>query len=127
MLSALLFGLISLIWLAMGLAMIAVPLWWSAWVKRSVADALHRYVAAQGLILGGLILVLGASTHRGYWLWVTVGSLGVAIGMVLLGLGESRRERLLAVWERTPAWACRLAGVMTVTLATLLTIDTMRG
>lgn len=123
MLSALLFGLISLI----RLAMIAVPLWWSAWVKRSVADALHRYVAAQGLILGGLILVSGASTHRGYWLWVTVGSLGVAKGMVLLGLGESRRERLLAVWERTPAWACRLAGVMTVTLATLLTIDTMRG
>lgn len=127
MLSALLFGLISLTWMAMGLAMIAVPLWWSAWIKRSVADPLRRYVAAQGLILGGLILVLGASTHRGYWLWVTVGSLGVAKGMVLLGLRESRRERLLAVWERTPAWACRLAGVMTVTLATLLTIDTMRG
>jgi hypothetical protein len=127
MITAALFGLLSLIWLAVGLAMVATPAWWNQWVRRTMTDALSRFLLLQAMMLGGLVLVLGASTYRGYWLWVFLGALQTAKALILLGAPHSLRERLLAWWERSPLWAHRLAGVTLTVLATLLAIDTLRG
>ena len=127
MVALFLFGLISLIWVAAGAAIMAIPSWWGGWVRRALVDPFRRFLLTQGMILGGLILVLGASTHRAYWLWVTVGLLGVAKALVLLGAPESLCDRILNLYERSPLWAHRLTGLMLVVLGTLLTIDTIRG
>ena len=127
MVALFLFGLISLIWVAAGAAIMAMPSWWSGWARRALVDPFRRFFLTQGMILGGLILVLGASTHRAYWLWVTVGLLGVAKALVLLGAPESLCDRILNLYERSPLWAHRLTGLMLVVLGTLLTIDTIRG
>ena len=107
--------------------MMAIPSWWSGCVRRALVDPFRRFLMTQGMILGGLVLVLGASTHRGYWLWVTVGLVGVGKALTLLGAPESLRDRMLNLWERSPLWAHRLTGLLLVVLATLLTIDTIRG
>ena len=57
-----LLSLISLILVAAGAAIMAMPSWWSGWVRRALVDPLRRFLLTQGMILGGLILVLGAST-----------------------------------------------------------------
>jgi hypothetical protein len=56
-----------------------------------------------------------------------LGVLLVAKALVLLGMPESSRARLIEWWRRSPAWSLRLAGVLQVALATLLVIDTWRG
>ena len=121
-----LLSLISLILVAAGAAIMAMPSWWSGWVRRALVDPLRRFLLTQGMILGGLILILGASTHRGHWLWVTVGLLGVGKALVLLGAPDSLCHRMLNLWERSPLWAHRLSGLMLVVLGTFLTIDTLR-
>lgn len=127
MVTLFLFGLISLIWVATGAVMLAIPSWWSGWVRHALVDPFRRFLLTQGMILGGLVLVLGASTHRGYWLWVTVGLVGVGKALVLLGAPEPLCDHMLNLWERSPLWAHRLTGLLLVVLATLLTIDTIRG
>ena len=121
-----LLSLISLILVAAGAAMMAMPSWWSGWVRRTLVDPFRRFLLTQGMILGGLILVLGASTHRGHWLWVTVGLLGVGKALVLLGAPDSLCHRMLNLWEQSPLWTHRLSGLMLVVLGTFLTIDTLR-
>lgn len=126
MVTLFLFSLISVILVAAGTAMMAMPSWWSGWVRRALVDPFRRFLLTQGMILGGLILILGASTHRGHWLWVTVGMLGVGKALVLLGAPESLCHRMLNLWERSPLWAHRLSGLTLVVLGTFLTIDTIR-
>jgi len=126
MVTLFLLSLISLIFVAAGAAMMAMPSWWSGWVRRALVDPFRRFLLTQGMILGGLILVLGASTHRGHWLWVTVGLLGVGNALVLLGAPDSLCHRMLSLWERSPLWAHRLSGLTLVILVTCLTIDTIR-
>src|SRR5438093_13074806 len=126
MVTLFLFSLISLILVAAGTAMMALPSWWSGWVRRALVGPFRRFLLAQGMILGGLILILGASTHRGHWLWVTVGLLGVGKALVLLGAPESLCDRMLNRWARSPLWAYRLSGLTLVVLGTFLTIDTLR-
>ncbi|TLY17248.1 MAG: hypothetical protein E6K69_02455 [Nitrospirae bacterium] len=126
MVTLFLLSLISLILVAAGAAIMAMPSWWSGWVRRALVDPLRRFLLTQGMILGGLILILGASTHRGHWLWVTVGLLGVGKALVLLGAPDSLCHRMLNLWERSPLWAHRLSGLMLVVLGTFLTIDTLR-
>ena len=121
------FGLISLIWGGMGLAMVVTPSSWNGWVRRSFFDPLRRFILTQSLMLAGLLLIMGATGHQGRWLWVAIGALGVAKALALLGLSHSGREAWLAAWERAPVLAHRLAGVVIVALATLLAIDTLRG
>jgi len=126
MLTGLLGGLISLIWIGVGTAMIALPAWWQVWVRRTMADPLGRLLIAQGLILAGLLLFLGTAPLRGYGLWMAVGSLAVAKGLLWLGLSAAWRDRLLDGWGTWPSWSHRLAGVFLLVLATLLVIDTLQ-
>lgn len=120
-------GVISLIWVGIGVAMIALPAWWQEWVRRALADPLSGLLMAQGMILGGLLLFLGAAPLRGYWLWVVLGSLTTVKGLLLLGISAPLRDRLMERWGRSPAWLHRLAGVLLLALGTLLAVDIVQG
>ncbi|MBM4123354.1 MAG: hypothetical protein FJ246_00120 [Nitrospira sp.] len=127
MLTLPLFGLVALTWLAMGVTMITLPARWRARIGRVLTDPLPRFLLTQGMILGGLVLLVGSSTQEGHWLWVSVGALMVIKGMILLGASPRLRERLLGRWGRIPLWVHRLSGTVLIVLATLLAIDTLRG
>lgn len=120
-------GLISLMWVGIGVAMIALPAWWQERMQRAMADPLSRLLLAQGMVLGGLVLFLGAPVLRGYWLWVALGSLTVVEGLMLLGISEPLRTRWIERWGRSPVWLHRLAGVLLLALGTLLAVDTLQG
>lgn len=121
------FVLISAAWVGMALAMIAAPSWWREWLVRQMAQPLRRLLWGQGLMLGGLVLIVGSSRLAGYWLWVGIGVLAVGKGMLLVGLPESARHTLMDWWRRRPLWVEQLAGVASMVLATLLVIDLIRA
>jgi len=122
-----LLALIALIWLCAGVTMIAVPSWWPGWISLKGREPLWRFSLAQLGILGGLILMLGTSDYRGYWLWASLGGLAVLKGLVILGAREGLYHWLIERWERFPSWAIRLTGVLYVGLAALLTLDALRS
>ena len=128
MLSTLLpFGLISLTWLAIGIALVVAPTSWQSWLKRFSTDPLKRFLLSQGMLLMGLLLIAGSDRLRGRWLWVVLGTLIVLKGLLFLGLNERSGRSWFALWERAPAAITRLGGVMLLALATLLAIDTIGG
>lgn len=116
-------GLISLIFVAMGIATISAPDWWRDRMQRIMADPFRRLLVAQGMIFGGLLLILGTGQLRSAWLWMTLGFLTVVKGLVLLGIRDQLRHRLMAWWARFPILAHRLTGVVLLVLASLLLID----
>ena len=123
---ALVLTLVSLIWFAAGVAALAAPVWWSQRLHRSMADPVSRFLVTQGLVLAGVLLLLAAAELPRSWFWMAVGGLVSAKALVLLGLPERSRERLLAWWTGRPLWVPRLAGAVAVALATLLAIDAAR-
>ncbi|MBM4122989.1 MAG: hypothetical protein FJ249_10410 [Nitrospira sp.] len=127
MLTVILVGLIGLSWAAAGVAMVTAPAWWQDRTVGMLMAPLSRFLLTQGMVLGGLILILGTSHQQGVWLWGMLGALLVAKALVLLGMPEPLRARLIEWWRRSPAWSLQLAGVLQVALATLLVIDTWRG
>ncbi len=120
-----LFGLIGLTWLGFGLAMIAVPSRLAGWLQRSFSYPLYRFLLTQAILLGGLILVLGSTELPSHILWIALGVIAVLKGMFLLGAPDKLFVRLLGWWQRMPHWALRLAGLVLVTLSTLLAVDTI--
>ena len=126
MVTVFLFGLISLVWTIVGVAMLAGPAWWSNQVRRRMTEPLIQFLFMQGILLGGLILFVGSSP-QGSWLWTFVGAIFVALALGLLGMPVSMRGRLLDRWSRSPLWANRLTGMTLVILAALLVLDTWRG
>lgn len=127
MLTMILLGLVGLSWVAIGVVMITAPGWWHERMGDVIATPPSRFLLTQGMILGGLVLMLGTSAQQGFWLWGTLGALLVAKALVLLGAPESLRERLIGCWKKNPMWLLRLGGVLLMALATLLAIDTLRG
>lgn len=119
-------GFVSLVWLAAGIVMIVAPTWLSGHVQRNLADPFSRFLVLQGAALAGVLVVLGSSVEQRSWFWIAVGSLATAKAVVLLGLSARHRDRLFAWWCARPLWLQRLAGFMTVSLATLLAIDAVR-
>lgn len=127
MLSLFVFGLISVLWLAVGIGMAIIPARVNHWIRRTMSDALQGFLLAQGMMLVNLVLLAGASTLRAYWLWLALGALGLVKALALVGMPPPARARLVSLWERTPAWVHRTAGVVRVGLATLLAIDTLQS
>lgn len=123
---ALVFALVSLLWFAAGVAALAAPAWWNERLHRTMADPVSRYVAAQALVLAGVLVLLAAAEPPRSWFWMAVGGLAAAKALMLFGLPDRHRERLLARWTGWPLWVPRLAGAVTVALATLLAIDAAR-
>ena len=124
--TTLVLGFVSLVWLAAGIAMIAAPAWLSGQVQRNLSDPFSRFLLLQGAALAGVLVVLGASVDQRSWFWIAVGSLATAKALILLGLSAHHRDQLFAWWCGRPLWLQRLAGVVAVTLATLLAIDAVR-
>lgn len=120
------FGLLSLTWLGVGLALVVAPAAWLGWVRRSLLNPLRRLLLTQSMMLAGLVLIVGAASLRGRWLWVALGVVVVVKGLALLALSDAGREAWLAAGERLPAPAYWLAGILNVALATLLAIDILR-
>jgi hypothetical protein len=126
MLISVVLTLVSLVWLAAGIVMIVAPAWLSEHIQRNLADPFSRFLLLQGAALAGVLVVLGSSVEQRSWFWIAVGSLATAKALVLLGLPAHHRDRLVAWWCARPLWLQRLAGLMTVSLATLLAIDAGR-
>ncbi len=124
--TTLVLGFVSLVWLAAGIVMIVAPAWLSGQVQRNLADPFSRFLLLQGAALAGVLVVLGSSVEQRSWFWIAVGSLATAKALILLGLSAHHRDRLFAWWCARPLWFQRLAGLMTVSLATLLAIDAIR-
>lgn len=124
--TTLVLGFVSLVWLAAGVVMIVAPAWVSGHMQRNLADPFSRFLVLQGAALAGVLVVLGSSVEQRSWFWIAVGSLATAKALVLLGLSACHRDRLVAWWCARPLWLQRLAGLMTVSLATLLAIDAVR-
>jgi hypothetical protein len=118
-------AIVSLVWMAGGLAMIVASTWWMDRIERALADPLGRLLLGQAAILIGLLLLLGTPPLRGAWLWMSLGAAGVIKGLVILGAGEALRTRMVAWWRTLPPWAQRLGGVLFFALATLLMIDAL--
>ncbi len=126
MLVPMVLGFVSLIWLAAGTVMIAAPAWLNGRVQRNLADPFSRFLLLQGAALAGVLVVLGSSADQRSWFWIAIGSLATAKALVLLGLSANRRDRLFAWWCASPLWLQRLAGLVAVTLASLLAVDALR-
>ncbi len=124
--ATLVLGFVGLLWLAAGIVMIVAPAWLSGYIQRNLTDPFSRFLLLQGAALAGVLVVLGSSVEQRSWFWISVGSLATAKALVLLGLPAHHRDRLLAWWCARPLWLQRLAGLMTVSLATLLAIDAVR-
>lgn len=127
MITWLIFGSISLTLFVIGLLMVVVPSLWQRWVRLSLVDPFRRLFVGQGILLAGLLLVVGSADLRGRWLWTALGGLIVVKALILLGLHDTGRRSVLTLWERLPLVTHRLIGVVSVALATLLAIDTLRG
>ena len=124
--TTLVLGFVSLVWLAAGAVMIAAPAWMSGQVQRNLSDPFSRFLLLQGAALAGVLVVLGSSVEQRSWFWIAIGSLATAKALLLLGLSAHHRDRLLAWWHARPLWLQRLAGLVAVTLATLLALDAVR-
>ncbi|MBM4134204.1 MAG: hypothetical protein FJ245_10580 [Nitrospira sp.] len=120
-------GLISAVWVGIGVAMIALPAWWQARMRRALADPLGGLLTAQGMILGGLLLFLGAAPLRGAWLWAVLGALAAMKGLLCLGVSAPLRDRWVEWWGQRPFWWHRVAGVLLLAFGTLLAVDTLQG
>ncbi len=123
---AMVLALVSMVWFAAGVAALAAPAWWSQRLHRTMADPVSRFLMTQGLMLAGVLLLLAAAELPQSWFWMAVGGLAAVKALVLLGLPERGRERLLSWCTGQPLWVPRLAGAITVALATLLAIDAAR-
>lgn len=119
-------AVIALIWLAAGLALIAVPGWWRTFMTGMVSYPSRRFAITQVMILIGLTLLIGTSSFQSVWLWAALGMLAVLKGMFFLGAPERVRMKAVGWWSRTPTWAHRIAGLCMVGLAVLLTIEAVR-
>ncbi len=124
--TTLVLGMVSLVWLAAGVLMIAVPAWASRLVQRKLADPFSRFLLLEGAPLAGVLAVLGRSMKPRSWLWIAVGGLATATALVLFGLSTHARDRLCAWWCGSSPWLARLAGLVAVILATLLASEVIR-
>ena len=106
-----------------GLLMTVVPATWKTTMMSMLKDPGPRFLATQGMVLGGLILFMGTTGFHGFWVWVILGVVGVVIACFLLGCSAKARETLIHAIEQWPPWLYRLSGVMLVTLAILFGAD----
>lgn len=126
MVTGLLLFLISLLWMGLGLVMLVFPSGYLDWGRTLLTQNSHRFLISQTIIFCSLLLVLGTTNHQGFWLWATLGFFGMTKGLIFLGATDHMKQRLLTLWEKFPLIMLRIVGLFFITLATYLTIDTLR-
>lgn len=119
-------GIISVVLGGTGLAMATFPSAWVGWSVRTLSDPSRRFLTTQGMVLGGLLLVIGTASWQGFWVWMIIGALAVGLAMLMLSATDHMREQLATLVQRAPLWAHRLAGLLMLVLATLLAMDLIR-
>lgn len=124
--ATLVLGTVSVVWLAAGLVTIVAPAWLNNKVRQYLSDPFSRFFILQGAALAGVLVVLGTSVDQRSWFWIAIGSLATAKALTLLGLPARHRDRILDWWSARPLWLHRTAGLVAVTLATLLSIEAIR-
>jgi len=117
------FGVIGVVWGAIGLFMLVFPILWRSSVPRRLRDPGFRFVVMQGIVLIGLVLVIGTTGFQGFGIWVSVGGLGVAMACFILGCSSNIWDNLVRSVERWPLWLYRVGGVMMICLAVLFGAD----
>lgn len=125
MVASFLFGAISLTWSLMGVILTVAPTVWITFVQKVLHDPWFRFWVTQGMLLIGLVLIIGTSTLRGFWLWVGCGILLLVKAFVLLGSSDMFRARLTDLATTRPMWVYRSSGLLTLGLAVLLAADTI--
>ena len=118
-------GLTCLLWGAGGLLMTIVPMVGFAWIRRSILDNWRRFWIAYAMMLMGLVLIVGTTGLRGFWLWVACGGIAVAKACLVLGTSASFRDRVLHKVGTCPVWLHRCNGMVSVVLTVLLAADVM--
>ncbi len=106
--------------------MLVFPNGYQGWGRTLLSQDRHRFIISQTIIFCGLLLVLGTSQHQGFWLWAPLGCLIMLKGLIFLGATDQFKQQLLALWEKVPLILFRVMGLVTIGLATYLTIDTFR-
>jgi len=114
--------LISVLWLTYGILLVAAPAWWRERLVRAMADPFSRFLILQGTGLSGLLLLLASAEPPRDWFWMTIGAVVTLKALVLLGLRETTRNRLMRWWQAWPDWSLRMSGFMVVALAVLLAV-----
>ena len=117
------FGTLGLMVGVLGIVMTMVPVIWRTSLTKMLREPGPRFLATQGMVLGGLVLLIGTNEFQGFWLWVTLGFFGVVVGCFMLGASSSSRERLIHLLGQWPSWLYRLGGVMVVCFAVLFGAD----
>ena len=117
------YGCLGIVLGMVGLLMTIVPVTWKAAMRSMLRDPGPRFLATQGMVLGGLILFMGTTGFHGFWLWVLLGVVGVVIACFVLGCSADVRETLIHVIDQGPSWLYRLSGLVIVTLAILFGAD----
>lgn len=105
--------------------MTIVPMVGFAWIRRSILDNWRRFWVAYAMMLMGLVLIVGTTGLRGFWLWVACGGIAVAKACLVLGASVSFRERVLHKVGTWPVWLHRCHGMVSVVLTVLLAADIM--
>lgn len=119
----LVFGVIGATWGILGLMLLVFPIMWKSSVTRKLREPGFRFAMMQGIVLGGIFLVIGTTGFQGFGLWGSMGFLSIAIASFLLGSSSNTRDHFLGLAERWPLWVYRLSGLMMVSLAVLLGAD----
>jgi len=108
------------VWFALGLGLIIAPAWMVEILERLVSDEFRLFVLIQVGMVINLALVIGTAGLTFRALWVTVGCVGLARGLFLIGAPLGRREAVLDWWFKRPFWEYRARGFVLVSLATTL-------
>lgn len=122
---AIMFGITSVVWMAMGVLLAVGPQLWTRWISRLLDDDWKRFWMTQAMIFMGLILMAGSSEFRGFWVWVSCGVLLILKGCILLGAGRELRQALFAWTREWPLWIYRCSGIVMVVLAVFLATDAL--
>jgi hypothetical protein len=118
-----LFTVIGVIWGAVGLYMVVFPTLWRSSMTDRFRNPGFRFLVMEGIILAGLILVIGTTEFRGFWLWGLIGGLGIALASCVLGCSTQTRDNPIMSVEYWPTWLLQVSGLMMMSLAVLFGAD----
>lgn len=123
MLTHLLLGTLSLLWLGSGLALIVIPTQWVIVMQSLSTSPFPRFLLAQVVLISSLVLLIGGAGLPLSILWITLGGLGLLNGLWLVIDFHDVMNRATRWLQTMPSWSLPLTGLFQVTLSILLLLD----